>query len=1284
MIKNLLQRLIRFAAYAAAAIVILLAIAVGLFRLFLPRLPEYQDDIKTWASAAIGMEVQFSGMDARWGLSGPEVEFYDAELLSVESGATIIAAREVGVGIALSRIINDRKAVVDRVIVRDSTLEVRQLEDGQWWIQGSPPNELLPARPESTGDGNIGRIRVIGENLTVNLLQPGVAEPKVFDIPNLIISRDSIRTAVDATVQLPGELGDKLTVAATQLVADEAGAKPWKVDIDVDDVDLAGVSTLHTSQAAQFESGHVDVSLSISFDNSRVARAIAEIDADDISISASPGFSVAGRFELLNDVDGWLIAADEFQLETENGAWPRSELRVEAGTNAAGEIATLDVRASYLKVADIRVIRPWLKLEHQTMLDDYAPSGIVRNLEAALTEIDSEAPLFDVAVELDQVGVEAVGKFPGVRGFSAVLRSDRTGGLFEIRSFGMTVNIPTQLPDPVYLSELSGTIIWRRSNNHTTVLSDSIVFRNDDFSFNTNVELSLEDGSRKPIVDLATTWSINDIAVAKKYIPYIPRVPRTSEWFQEGLLAGRIPRGIVTLQGPMEKWPFDGGEGHFHVSATVRDARIEYQRRWPVADIPSLDIAVDNMRLHTERNRIINEGIEIRNAKLEIGDFRNPVLRVNLESAGELENVRSLLAQSPIGVDTLKGNLDKLAIEGEGEFDLDLMVPIRDWQSFEFTSNVKTEAATLNMDGFPAPLTDLSGAFSIGREDISSEELTGTLLGGPVSIDLQPAPESMPGYRIIATATGRATADAIVAEMNLPLEDDLQGETDYEARLLFARGDYVDPQPFKIELSSELDGFAIGLPEPLSKPAERRLPLQATLQMPAETDTMTTFGVASDLLSWRLNFDKSDDRWDLDRGMVMFGAETAGEPETRGLHLRGRAETVTLQQWLDRRSEDSNRSGVGDRIRSADMTVGNLFMFGQHIREHQVRFDRGGQEWLVQIDGEDIVGSASVPYDFTSGLPLVIDMERMVLPGDDRSDSYESERTIDPRSLPPITVDVEEFALGNRFLGKVHATLVRTPDGLVTDDLSTQDATFAVSGTGRWVVDESDPTGSHSYVSAKMTSTDVEATMTRLDYAPGIISDEFSMDFDIDWSGGPSDDFRDSLNGGVFVKVGIGQLIDVEPGAGRMFGLMSIVALPRRLSLDFRDVFNKGFGFDQIRGRFTLVNGQTYTCNLALEGPAAQIGVVGRAGLVDRDYDQTAVVSANFGNALPVVGAVLGGPTVAAVVLIFSQIFKKPLSEVGQVYYSISGSWDEPTIDSVTAEHFAEQGVLAGCIEEAE
>jgi uncharacterized protein YhdP len=171
-----------------------------------------------------------------------------------------------------------------------------------------------------------------------------------------------------------------------------------------------------------------------------------------------------------------------------------------------------------------------------------------------------------------------------------------------------------------------------------------------------------------------------------------------------------------------------------------------------------------------------------------------------------------------------------------------------------------------------------------------------------------------------------------------------------------------------------------------------------------------------------------------------------------------------------------------------------------------------------------------------------------------------------------------------------------------------------------------------------------------------------------------------ALNGSVQARLGDGQLEDLEPGAGRVFGLMSVVALPRRLSLDFRDVFDSGFSFDEITGNFRLVNGEAFTCDLTLTSPAADVGIVGRTGLEERDYTQTAIVSANAGNALPVAGLVVAGPQVAAALLIFSQIFKKPLQEMSQVYYAIDGSWDDPVIDVADAARFASNSSLAGCI----
>jgi uncharacterized protein YhdP len=234
------------------------------------------------------------------------------------------------------------------------------------------------------------------------------------------------------------------------------------------------------------------------------------------------------------------------------------------------------------------------------------------------------------------------------------------------------------------------------------------------------------------------------------------------------------------------------------------------------------------------------------------------------------------------------------------------------------------------------------------------------------------------------------------------------------------------------------------------------------------------------------------------------------------------------------------------------------------------------------------------------------------------------------------------------------------------------------------VIDSQDEAGQRTYLNAKLISRDIEKTMERLNYQPGISGKDLEIDLDLSWSGGPSEDFLAGLDGEVKLRFGPGTLADVDPGAGRVFGLMSVVALPRRMSLDFSDVFEKGFAFDTITGTFNIDKGQAYTCNLSLEGPAADVGIVGRAGLATRDYEQTAIVSANVGNTLPIVAALVAGPQVAAALLIFSQIFKKPLQEVGQIYYGIDGSWDDPEIEVATVLRFAANSGSAGCLTDAE
>jgi uncharacterized protein YhdP len=441
-------------------------------------------------------------------------------------------------------------------------------------------------------------------------------------------------------------------------------------------------------------------------------------------------------------------------------------------------------------------------------------------------------------------------------------------------------------------------------------------------------------------------------------------------------------------------------------------------------------------------------------------------------------------------------------------------------------------------------------------------------------------------------------------------------------------------------------------------------------------------------LKWNLSFRKSNNAWDFDRGVLAVGDASPGVAKVRGLHIAGQVDEVRLDDWLAMTRKGPRTSGVGDRIRSIDLSVQDFYVIGQHMTGQHVILNRSADDWIVQLDGAHAIGTVTVPYNFAAGRPLTLKMQKLTLPGNDEQsvdeNSANENSPPDPRRLPSIVLNAESFSLGERHLGKVRANFEKTPFGLESKDIQAGDESFAITGSAGWTVDAADESMQQSYVVAKLKSTDVAATMQQLNYEPGIAGQDMEIDFDLHWPGGPGVDYLKILNGGVGVRLGSGQLDDVEPGPGRVFGLMSIVALPRRLSLDFRDVLEKGFGFDEITGRFRLEDGNAYTCDLSLKGPAADVGIVGRAGLSSKDYQQTAVVSTNVGNTLPMVGAVVAGPQVAAALLIFSQIFKKPLQELGQAYYAIEGSWDNPDVDAANAEHFAESGSIAGCVQLSE
>lgn len=147
-----------------------------------------------------------------------------------------------------------------------------------------------------------------------------------------------------------------------------------------------------------------------------------------------------------------------------------------------------------------------------------------------------------------------------------------------------------------------------------------------------------------------------------------------------------------------------------------------------------------------------------------------------------------------------------------------------------------------------------------------------------------------------------------------------------------------------------------------------------------------------------------------------------------------------------------------------------------------------------------------------------------------------------------------------------------------------------------------------------------------------------------------------------------GHLLEVEPGAGRVLGLLSVAEVRRRLMLDFSDFFSKGFAFNRIDGDIRIGGGLARSDNLLIDGPAAEIAIRGDTDLRSERFDQTVDVKPKSANVLTAVGAVAGGPIGAAVGAVANAVLKKPLSEMGAKTYRVTGPWKSPKVEVVGRE----------------
>ncbi|MEM1263776.1 MAG: YhdP family protein [Pseudomonadota bacterium] len=1273
---NFLKIIARWLAYIGAALIVLLAIAVGLFRLLVPELPEYREEIERRVSEAVGLDVAFASVDARWRLYGPELIGRAVVVTDPTDSSVLLTAEEVVVGASVTQLVWRQQVVINRFALDRVRLDLRRDESGTILLNNRSLADLAqplfgePGAAAAAPDS----LRFDLTDLELGYRDPGARrEASRFVIPQLQVVTRRGSSDVTAEVQLLGQSGAPLSLEANRDGADA----PWSLFIQAVDTDFgAYLRTLPASWPVP-ATGTGSVEWWVNFGGGGEAMsASANVSLNDVAVPLPDDrppivVAVTGHAEWEFGDTAMVVGFDIDELTVDDSIWPGTVGELRIGRAPTEELA---LRINYLRFDDLRAFSDWLPEEWRSRIDSAAPSGDLFDTTVELAGWSSDDLLYAIETRFAQLSWQPIFGLPGVDGVSGQLSMDKVSGRLGLDMAAVTITDPRIFAAPINFDEIAGHVSWHAASQGLTLISNALRFRSGVVDFVSDVELNIPDaGAGAADLDLTSRFSVADINAARSYLPRGVMDEPLQRWFDLALVSGQLENGVLRFDGQLNQFPFRDKSGEFTVQADVVDTTLKFARNWPAAKVQNARVEMNGLQLRSTKNRGEVLGNQANNVRVEIADVSKGLLTLKASSSSRVSDGLALIRESPIRK-IFGDSIERISGAGRIDYTIETTYPIKTKNDWTLDAELTAADVSLTVAPLEQQVTNLNGLVRLTRSDLSSEELSGVILGSEVQIELlRGDPEA--GLAALAIVDGDLTAEGMRAEIPLPALKLLDGATTYHATIRFPAKD-SDQRGLAIFVDSDLNGLAIDAPYPLGQTVDVRRPSHFEVLFPDEGQLRLEGRIDG---AGRFAIDATtDDGFKVDSGLITAGQAIPNFGADSGLWIGGQIDTVRLDESLAFVRQLELPPESEPVLRGIRFETDSLFAYGQRIADAKVDVARNASEWLVQLNAPTADGAIFVPVDLDGGDPISLRMRRLHLVEAD-PDSTDSG---DPRDVPPISINADDFRLGEQSYGSLRAEVVPIDAGLSVTTLATEAASFSAQGAGEWLVTEGGE--QKTRLAIEVASNDTAQTAAALDLDIGIIAESATASIDVSWDGAPRAEFFDVLDGEFSVRVADGRLDEIDPGAGRVLGLMSVVEIPRRLSLDFRDVFSKGLTFSEITADYRIVNGDAFTCNLSLRAPSADIALIGRASLSRRDYNQTVVVNANVGNTLPAVGAVVGGPQVAAAMLVISRIFKKPLQGLGQAYYQINGSWDDPSIERTTVERFYATSQLADCIQPAQ
>ncbi len=976
----------------------------------------------------------------------------------------------------------------------------------------------------------------------------------------------------------------------------------------------------------------------------RLAADLPELDLSELSgrigwKSSAAGFEVTTAKLGLTTTGGLTLHPTDFRLH------------VVAGTKRAPARGELEVDTLELEPLVTLADRLPLAQEARDQLARFSPQGGLRDVAVRWRGDWQKPSEYSFKGRFEKLALSPVGKMPGFRGASGSVDARESGGTLYLNTQKAAVEMPLLFRDPLEFDVLTAQLRWERLAGQTEVRLNSIAFSNSHLAGTLfgNFRTGESTGGH---IDLTGNLARADLRQVGRYVPVVVGADER-EWLDYAFRAGDVTAGSLRIKGDVDAIPFaDGQSGVFQATARVSGGALQYAKGWPVIENIAAEVVFRGQRMDIYGRQANVFGTRLSKVHAAIPDLtaKEEVLNITGEAAGPTNEFLAFIEKSPV-LDAIDRFTEGWKAKGDGRLGLKLDIPMRAKHKMKIAGAFHFDGNTVATQPAVPAVEQAGGRVEFTDSSVQVKGIKGTVLGGPVTITANTRGDAT----AIITARGRIDTDKLRDPSAQPAWlQHVRGSTDWRT-VITTRKREAD-----IVLESDLKGLAVYLPPPLLKPAGQVLPVR--IERRVVNSTQDRIGVqVGDIVGMGLVREMDGAAVSIPRGVVRFGGR-ATEPDRAGVWVSGTVGSLDLDRWLALLRQPGEPMHVD--WGGIDLKLGTLDALGRRYSDLAIyAVTQPDGNWRSSLVGKEFEGT--LLWQPQGRGRLTARMKTLTIPASSPAtlqapaSAAGERRQID---LPALDITAEQFSLGGKVLGSLQVAATPQGAGWRIEQLSIVNPESKFTLEGLW---EGWLTAPRTRVNIRLEAQDAGKLLERLGYSEGLKRGTAKIEGALTWQGTPYEIDYPSLAGNLVLDAAKGQFDKIDAGVGKLLGVMSLQALPRRVSLDFRDVFSDGFAFDEIVGPVKIDQGIALTDNFRIQGPSARVLMKGKVDLARETQDLRVRVTPYLSESVSIAGALIGGPVAGIATFLAQKMLKDPIDQMAAFEYDVTGTWKEPQVAKV-------------------